>query len=569
MEMTPAETNNLAPAANQNLDAVGVRQPGLSGAMKSPAVRQLGLMLGLAVSMAIGVAAVLWSQSPDYGLLYGSIDDKEVGSVLEALDKLNVKYKVESSSGAVMVPSGDVHEVRLKLAAQGLPKSTSHGFELLEKESGFGTSQSLQTARHQRALEGEIARSIMAINTVKSARLHLALPKQSVFVRKRKKPSASVFVELYSGRGLEKGQTEAIVHMVASSVPQLEAGQVTLVDQRGHLLNSKDVSSEMYLTSKQFEYKKQVEEHLIARIENIISPLVGSDGLRTQVTADVDFTVTERTQEHFNPDLPALRSEQVQEENNRFPGAQGIPGALSNQPPAAGTAPEVASSQDGQDSQSPKSARKSATRNYELDKSISHSRMATGELRRLSVALVVDDRRLLQADGSTIAKSYSQEDLNRFTDLVKQAIGYDASRGDRVTVTNLAFRLPDPIAPLPDIPIWEQAWFHSLVKQVVALSIVLFLIIGVIRPAVRALTGRNQSDARGSEVNYAAHADGETPEAQAAKAGDPLGLGADEDPLLLEAPQSYEKRLEFAQKLVDEDPKRVAQVIKTWVAVDA
>ena len=543
--------------------------PAVRQMAKLPITRQLGVMFGLALSVAIGVAVVLWSQTPEYSLLYASVADKDVSQILDALEKLDIQYKVETGSGAIMVPNEEVHEARLKLAAQGLPKSSSLGFEILQNDSGFGTSRSVESARFQRALENEIARSITSIQTVKSARVHLALPKQSVFVRQRKNPTASIIVNLYAGRYLEKGQIEAIVHMVASSVPQLEPEHVTVVDQRGTLLNSRERSNEMYLTSKQFDYKKQMEDHLMQRIINIMNPLVGEDGLRTQVTADVDFTVTEQTQERFNPDLPALRSEQISDEANRLPGAQGVPGALSNQPPAAGTAPEKAtggSEETGNGSSLNTS--KSSTRNYELDKTVSHTRMATGVLRRLTVAVVIDDRHLIQEDGTTINKAYSQEDLKRFTELVKQSVGFDINRGDSVTVTNSTFRIPDAIEALPELPIWEQAWLKSLIKQLAAALVVLMLIFAVIRPVMRGLVAREQTDTN-SEGQDGVRQISASVDGKGGLADDRLSLsGEEEDPLLLEAPQSYEKRLEFAQKMVDDDPKRVAQVLKNWVAAD-
>ncbi|MGZ5000946.1 MAG: flagellar basal-body MS-ring/collar protein FliF, partial [Methylomonas sp.] len=295
------------------------------------AARQLGLMLALAVSVAIGVAVVLWAQAPSYDLLFSSVAEKDAAEILEALGKLGVKYKVDTGSGAIMVPAGDARETKIKLAAQGLPRSTSQGYELLDKDNGFGASKNVELMRFQRALEGEIALTIQTIQNVKSAKVLLALPVQSVFVRERKKPSASVVVELYQGRSLEKEQIESIVHLVASSVPMMESGQVTVVDQKGRLLNSKETSEDMMLSSKQFEYKKNIEEHLRNRIENILAPLVGNDGMSAQISADVDFTVTEKTQEMFNPDLPALRSEQTQEEKNSLSKVQGVPGALSNQ----------------------------------------------------------------------------------------------------------------------------------------------------------------------------------------------------------------------------------------------
>jgi len=568
MESNPAENSTRDSGSLMSVDS---ELPVVRQMVNLSVVRQIGVMFGLALSVAIGVAVVLWSQTPDYSLLYASVADNDAAEVLGALEKLGIDYKVESSSGAIMVTQDKVHEARLSLAGQGLPKSNSLGFAILQQDSGFGTSRSVESARLQRALEQEIALSITTIQSVKLARVHLALPKQSVFVRQRKYPTASIIVNLYAGRHLEKGQIEAIVHMVASSVPQLEPEHVTVVDQRGTLLNSRDSSNEMYLTSKQFDYKKQIENHLMQRVMNILSPMVGVDGLRAQVAADVDFTVTERTEERFNPDLPALPSEQVLDENSRLSGTQGVPGALSNQPPAAGTVPEETSGSTEQSSKaSPVNSSKSATRNYELDKTISHTRMATGVLRRLTVAVVIDDRYSLQEDGTAVSKPYSQEDINRFTQLVKQSVGFDISRGDSVTVTNSAFRPPEVVEALPELPIWQESWFKSLLKQLAAAVAVLIIILGVIRPFMRGLVAReqikpgvgNQEDAR----QLSASGGGLAGEEQLAE--DRLSLAGEEDPLLLAAPQSYEKRLEFAQKMVDDDPKRVAQVLKNWVAVD-
>ncbi|WP_026146904.1 flagellar basal-body MS-ring/collar protein FliF [Methylomonas sp. MK1] len=574
----PMEAHSQSSMANADK-----MHPALKSLSKMPMVRQLGLMLGLALSVAIGVAVVLWSQAPSYDLLFSGVAEKDSAEILDALTKLNVDYKVETGSGAIMVPADNVRELKLKLAAQGLPRSASLGYELLDKDNGFGASKNVEQMRFQRALEGEIALTIQTIQNVKSAKVLLAIPVQSVFVRERKKPSASVVVELYQGRILEKEQIESIIHLVASSVPLMEASQVTVVDQKGRLLNSKEGGEDMSLSSKQFEYKKNIEEHLRGRIENILTPLVGGDGMRAQISADVDFTVTEKTQEMFNPDLPALRSEQTQEENNSLSKVQGVPGALSNQPPPTGTAPEVASGQEKQAAaeSGSGSSNKTATRNYELDKTITHTRLATGALRRLSVAVVVDDKKVVQADGKATLVAYSQEDLNQLRDLVKQAVGYDNSRGDQVTVTNVAFRLPDALEEVPSEPIWEQAWFANALKQLAAVAVVLLLIMGVLRPGLRTLIAKEEQlealeqakaiaeatggvvrfDETGKPVAVAVSVDEETGEVRTITTGV-------EDLLLLEAPQSYEKRLEYVQKLIDEDPKLVAQVIKTWLKDD-
>lgn len=583
--MSEQNGNNLVEAAiPQVLRTETEAHPVIKGMARLTIGRQIGLMLGLAFSVAVGIAVVLWSQTPSYGRLFSEIGDKDVADILQVLDAQGIKYKVEIGSGAILVPTDQVDDVKLKLAAQGLPRANSLGYEILDKEQGFGASKSVEMVRFQRALEGEIARTIMAIQNVKSARVLLALPVQSVFVRERKKPSASVVVNLYQGRSLDKGQIESIIHLVASSVPQLEAEQVTVVDQKGQLLSSNDTSSEVNLTSKQFEYKKNIEEHLMDRIENILSPLVGGDGMRTQISADVDFTVTDKTQEMFNPDLPALRSEQTSEEQSNLSPVQGVPGALSNQPTAAGTAPETTSASGStagsqtSSTSAPGSATKNATRNFELDKTITHTRMATGVLRRLSVAVVVDDKHSVQADGAIKNQSYSQEDINRFSELVKQAVGFDSSRGDQVTVTNVAFKIPEEMEALPEVPVWKQGWFLDLMKQIAAVLVVLSLLFGVLRPAIKRLGGRSEEEIKAALLAEA--------EAKAATMGGQIrydengvpiavpaspelaniGLPNDmADMLLLDMPQSYEHRLEYVKRLVDDDPKIVAQVIKTWI----
>lgn len=587
--MSEQNGNNLVETTGiqRALMAKSDTHPAMKGLSELTIARQLGLMLGLAFSVAMGVAIVLWSQDPSYSRLFSEIGEKEVAEIIEVLDKQGIKYKVESGSGAISVPTDEVSQIKLKLAALGLPKSNSLGYELLDKEQGFGSSKSVEMVRFQRALEGEIAQTIMAIQSVKTARVLLAIPVQSVFVRDRKKPSASVIVNLYQGRSLDKGQIESIIHLVASSVPQLEAEQVTVVDQKGRLLNSND-SSMSYLTSKQFDYKKNIEEHLMDRIANILSPLVG-DGMRVQISADVDFTETDKTQELFNPQSSALRSEQTSEEQSTLPATQGIPGALSNQPTPAGTAPETppapSSSAASKTATDAGSSAKNATRNFELDKTITHTRSATGLLRRLSVAVVVDDRHIAQADGKMKPQPYTPADINRFSDLVKQAVGFDTTRGDQVTVTNVAFKTPEALETLPEIPVWEQGWFLDLMKQVAAVLAVLLLLFGVLRPTMRRLTGADEE-----EKKAAALAEAQTLEEQAkiaemggevsytySKESVPIATPALQQPtdadlpthmedlLLIDVPHGYEKRLEYLQRVVDNDPKLVAQVIRRWI----
>jgi len=575
-----AESTGLQQALMAKSDA----HPAVKGLAELTIARQIGIMLGLAFSVAIGVAIVLWSQEPSYGRLYSEIGEKDVSEILEVLNTQGVKYKVEEGSGVIMVPADKVNEVKLKLAGLGLPRSNSVGYELLSKDqSGFGASKSMEMVRFQRALEGEIAQTIMSIQSVKSARVLLAIPQQSVFVRERKKPSASVIVNLYQGRSLDKGQIESIVHLVSSSVPQLDADQVTVVDQKGQLLSSRDGSSVSSLTTKQFEYKKNIEEHLMERIENIMSPLVG-DGMRVQISADLDFTETDKTQELFDPKSSVLRSEQTSEELNKAPATQGVPGALSNQPTAAGTAPETppaaaapgaapnAPASSATDT-TPGSSAKNATRNFEVDKTITHTRSATGLVRRLSVAVVVDNQRTVQADGKMNTQAYKPEDITRFTDLVKQAVGFDNARGDQVTVTNVAFKALEAPEALPAIPLWEQSWFLNIMKQVGAVLVVLFILLGVLRPTMRNLSGLHTAK-KAAEQQASMAATGELVNNQGGSAlaalGSPQGGQAAlpnhlDDLLLIDVPHSYGKRLEYMQNSVDKDPQLVAQILKRWV----
>ena len=524
-------------------------------------------MVGIAASVALGVAVVLWSQAPNFSPLYGNLAEKDASQIMDALQQAGVDYRVDQATGLVMVPSAKLKELRMKLAAQGLPNSTGMGFELLQQDTGFGTSQMVEKARYQQAMQGELARTIATIGAVQSARVHLAIPKQSVFVRKRKPPSASVALRLHSGRVLEDGQVDAIVHLVASSIPELEPGRVTVVDHKGRLLNGDAESREMKLSATQFEYTRRMEEHFRDRIENLLVPIVGRDKVRAQVTADIDFTVTEQTQERYNPDQPSLRSEQVNEEQLRNAAAAGVPGALANQPPAAGQAPEQAGGGADNADDTINSSRQ-ATRNFELDRVISHSRMSPLSLRRLSVAVVVDDIASMDADGNVVTRERTPEEIERLTDLVREAIGFDARRGDSVKVMNSSFLAPEPIADLPEVPIWEQGWFLDIIKQVGGLILVLLLIFVVLRPTMKRLTathaelaGEASGDGEGARVEGPLGPDGQP----LAAGEESLLLGSDGEPIHLPGGGRYENIMDAARQLVDEDPKRVAQLVKTWM----
>ncbi|MGQ7958651.1 flagellar basal-body MS-ring/collar protein FliF [Pseudomonas sp. SP16.1] len=557
-------------------------------------LRQLGLLVGLAASVAIGFAVVLWSQQPDYRPLYGSLDGMDASQVVETLGASGIDYTVEPTSGALLVKAEDLARARMRLAAAGVaPTDNSVGFEILDREQGLGTSQFMEATRYRRGLEGELARTVSSLNNVKAARVHLAMPKASVFVRDERKPSASVLVELYPGRALEPSQVMAIVNLVATSVPELDKGQVTVVDQKGNLLSDQQELSELTMAGKQFDYSRRVESLLTQRVHNILQPVLGTGRYKAEVAADVDFSAVESTSEMFNPDQPALRSEQqVNEQRHSSLPPQGVPGALANQPPAAAAAPEqaaaaaapagpVAAGQPLVDANGeqimdpitgqpmlapyPADKREQSTRNFELDRSISYTKQQQGRLRRLSVAVVVDDQvRVDPATGETSRVPWSADDLARFTRLVQDSVGFDASRGDSVSVINTPFTT-SLSEEIPDIPFYTQPWFWDIVKQVLGVLFILLLVFGVLRPVLNNITGggRGKELAQGRDVELGEMAglDGELAE-------DRVSLGGPQSILLPSPSEGYDAQLNAIKSLVAEDPGRVAQVVKEWINAD-
>ncbi len=528
----------------------------LSGLNRLSVVRQIALLVALAGSVAVGVTVALWSQTPNYTLLYGSLTGKDAAEVLEVLQGADISYRVDQESGAILVASGKVHEARLKLASEGLPRGTDLGFQMLEKKRSFGTSQFIEQARYQRALEVELARSVASLSNVQSARVHLALPKQSVFVRDRKPPSASVLIKLYRGRALEEGQAGAIAHLVAAAIPNLESSSVRVIDESGRLLTAPDRDRAMSLSNEEFGYTERVEAAYIRRIESILSPIVGEEGVRAQVTAELDFTRTEQARESFTPNPEAIRSEQIMEERGARPGAGGAPGALSNQPPGGAVAPELAGGEEGgtQALEELARSRREATRNFEINRTIDHIVTPSVAVRRLSVAVVVDDRVTTNEAGEVVRASRSAEEVEQITALVKEAIGFDEERGDRVNIINTTFTAPlAPPDDLPVEPIWKRAWVWDLGKQLAGALLVLLLIFGVLRPFMCNLVNRDLAE------REMAHAE------QARLAGGGEGGEPGSDATAALSGPGERVNIDSIKSLVAEDPKRVANVVKTWV----
>lgn len=530
---------------------------GFTGLSGLHAFRQIGIMLGLAASVALGVTIVLWSWAPSFGVLYGALEEQDVSTVLDALHQNGFEAKLDQATGAILVPASNIHDARIKLASMGLPKGVSAGFDSLDEKNNFGISQFMEKARYQRALEIELARTISSLSNVKNARVHLAVPRQSVFVRNRKQASASVVVNLFPGRNLDEGQVASIMHMVSSSVPDMNTSKVTIVDQKGNLLTRGESSQQMAKTGAQFEYASRLENSYIERIERLLSPILGAESIRAQVTADIDFTVSEQTQESFNPDTPALRSDQTLIEQSAGGVAEGIPGALSNQPPGSASAPEIATAGTELGGGSTNSQRKEI-HNYELDKTISHTRFSMGRLRRLSVAVVVDDALVPAADGSMTRMQRTPEELDRLSNLVKDAVGFNAQRGDTLNIMNSSFTVPVTPEELPAVPIWEQGWAQDIAKKSLGALLVVLMLFGVLKPILKQLATQSKLMPVSS-----APAEIERPMAE-----DTVTLGANNAKPAIAPPGSYEQNLITATSAVEQDPKLVAQVVKNWVASD-
>ena len=590
----------MAEAVSDNVPAKADGKPPLFGLSflenlsEMTMLRQVGLMVGLAASVAIGFAVVLWSQQPDYRPLYGSLAGMDSKQIMETLAAADIAYTVEPNSGALLVKADDVARARMKLAAAGVTPSDSNiGFEILDKDQGLGTSQFMEATRYRRGLEGELARTISSLNNVKGARVHLAIPKSSVFVRDERKPSASVLVELFSGRSLEPGQVLAIINLVATSVPELSKSQITVVDQKGNLLSDMAENSALTQAGKQFDYSRRMESMLTQRVHNILQPVLGNDRYKAEVSADVDFSAVESTSEQFNPDQPALRSEQsTSEQRTASNGPQGVPGALSNQPPAPATAPQTTGGaaatagaiQPGQPlldancqqimdpatgqpmlAPYPADKRNQSTKNFELDRSISHTKQQQGKINRLSVSVVVDDQvKVNPADGAVTRAPWSTDELARFTRLVQDAVGFDASRGDSVSVINMPFSA-ERAEVIADPAFYTQPWFWDIVKQVLGVLFILVLVFGVLRPVLNNITGngKKQLALAGGDVELGGMGglDGEL-------ANDRVSLGGPQSILLPSPSEGYDAQLNAIKSLVAEDPGRVAQVVKEWINAD-
>ncbi len=530
------------------------------------------LRLGAAALLLLGViaAAFFYGRSPDYRVLFSGLNDKDGGAIVAQLTTMNVPYKYTEGGGAIMVPAERVHDVRLRLATQGLPKGSVTGFELMETNR-FGVTQFQERLNFQRGLEGELTRSIQALASVQSARVHLALPNQNGFFREQQKPSASVLLSLYPGRMLDRAQLAGIVHLVASSVPELAPSAVSVLDDTGKLLSqSPDGGASNGVDAQQLAYVQQIEQQYTRRILDLLEPVVGKNNVKAQVTAEVDFNQTESTVEQHRPNLApdasAVRSQQIVESGGDK-GAQpptGVPGAVSNQPPQGSTAPinganppPTAANAQQQPGAAGQGKRESIT-NYEVDKTTRVTRGGMGAIKRVNAAVVVNYQSVSEEEGKPpVAKALSPEQIEQMTALVRETIGYSKERGDSVNLMNTPFLVD--AAPAADLPLWKQPEVVELAKSLgwpVGLSLaVALLLLGLVRPVLKGRKSATpaQDSAPGGQLNALASEELERP-----------ALPAPEQPQDLQ-PTAEQLRLEDARRLARENPVAVASIIKTWV----
>lgn len=537
------------------------------------ASRQLTFLLGLAGSVALGMWLILWIQQPSMVPLYGDISTSDRDNVIEILDRRGVEYRYNARSGLVEVPPDQVATLRMQLASEGFPESSGRGFEMLYQPTELGLSSFIEKARYDRALEEELARSIASMGSVRTARVHLAIPEVSGYLRDRAVPEASVLISLGSGMSLSDQQVMGIQYLVSSSVADLPAEKVSVIDSQGRLLSRTGGEESAFgLGQDRFQMSRQMESHYVDRILDLLTPLVGADAVRAQVAVDLNFTSVETTAERYDPEA-AVRSEQVSEERSDSTVTGGIPGTLSNQPPEEASLVEAAGDQLGGAEQAP-STTTNAIRNYELDRTISHTKESPGAVNRLSVAVVLDYVEQLNEEGVLERVPMPAEEIEHIRALVREAVGFNELRGDSLNVVSASFMPPIEIEPLPAPAIWEQAWLWRALRTILASGLLIGIFFTLVRPMLKA--GQAAAPAAlavGAASATALAAPDATGDQQQVSAAMGLEQPSEDRVTLAGANQlastiPYEQQLLLARSMAEEQPQRVAQVVRNWVVAD-
>ena len=542
--------------------------------LEEPRIRYIAMLVGVAALIAIGAGIWMWSQETEYGVLYSGFSEKDGGSIVAELERMEVPYKIGRGGNAIMVPAELVHGLRLKLASEGLPKASGVGFEVMENQK-IGSSQFLEQVNFQRALEGELGRTIQSMDAIQHARVHLAMNKASVFVRDQQKPTASVLLTLYHGRSLDRQHVNAIVHLVASSVPGLTAANVTVVDQNGELLSwqDKEKTESEKMDARQMEYVRELQKNIVKRVESVLAPVVGEKNVRAEATVEVDFGKTEQAEEIYKPNqapnAPSIRSQQSLESQKMAAGPNGgIPGAVTNQPPVPPIAPLIQQNPGqqqtappgqrvftpvGQGSNAPLEGKKESVINYEVDKTLRYVQKAKGEIKRLTVAVVVNYKPGKDENGNDALVPLTDAEKEEVAALVREAMGYNPQRGDSLSVMNTRFAPPDD-GP----PIWKRPETYDMAKDVgkyvIIGGILLWIYMTILKPLIYKLSGQEEADRKKREEEEAAREAARIEAEARAKAEVEARMEAE-----AKARAEEEARIEAENKAREEEEARVRE----------
>lgn len=544
---------------------------------RTPVARQLLLLVGIAAAVALGLAIVLWSRGPNMSLLYANLAPKDAANIVQTLQANQTPYKLGGNGTSIFVPAAKVDALRLRLAAQGLPQGSASSQSVSGSDSAFGMSDTQEANRDRELLEQNLERSISSLQSIRSAHVQLALPKPSAFIRDDNQPSASVLVELYPGRQLSQAQVAAIVHLVAASVPNLDPSRVSVVDQQGELLTANDASSAATaIDNQRMSVTARMENSYAQRVQSILAPLVGANHVHAEVHLDLDFKDTRLASEVYGKGKEALRSEQTSSTTHSDGSAAGgVPGALSNQPPVttqqptaanpnAGTSNVASASSSG--TSKPVDTSNQATRNYEVDRTISYTNNPAGDIERMSVAVLVDNKQVQGKDGKMESVPLGKAELAHLSELVQSAVGFDAKRGDVVSVVNEPFRLPSETGGAQKPPFWQAPGVMDLVKQGLGVLAVLLLAFGLGRPMLRGLLKQDKLQQEPTQSLPGPQA----PSTARVTINETVA-DRDADNRALPprtASMSYEQKAGLAKRVASENPRQVAQIVKNWVAAD-
>ena len=537
--------------------------------------QNIPLIGGIAIFLIILCAALYWASSGEYRALYSNLSESDGGKIVAELERINVPYKLTQGGNTIMVPSDQVYRLRLQMAESGLPAGGNVGFELIDNQ-GFGVSNFAEHVNYQRGLEGELSRSIESMGIVSKARVHLVLPKNSVFARDRQPASASVILHLNSGREMAEGQIDAIAHMVASSVQNLPVDAVTVVDQSGKML-TKSSRNGQDLDGTQLRYIQEIEASYQQRIENVLYPIFGAANVRAQIVAQIDFNKREQTAERYSPNQPpneaALRSQQIIENySGGYDGAQGVPGALTNSPPYAPaiTTPEGEAVEDQPNpvanaSQKDGSASREQVINYEVDRTVEHVQFRTGALQRLSAAVVVNYKGIVNDEGEVVPTPLTEAELDNINRLVRVAMGYSDERGDRIEVINTQFSAVEPVQE--DADWWKTPEFLSLVTVAFRYLLVAFIALLawmlILRPIRRRQEETKQAAAERLEQERIANM---PPPSENMVSIEDVNLEDDDAHFILRRrTHTWENNKKAYMAYAKNEPKRVAAILNKWI----